>query len=445
MQGRSWINDVDICTGNVLEPASLEKAMQGIDVAYYLIHSLDSKNFAQMDREAADNFGEKARDAGVKRIIYLGGLHPSTEDMSDHLLSRLQTGAHLRSWGVPVTEFRAGAIIGSGSLSFEVIRYLTERLPFMITPKWVWTVTQPIAVRNVLDYLIKSLYMPETEEEIYDIGGPEKLTYGEMMMQYAEIRNLHRLSIPVPLLTPYWSSHWVGLITPLNGKIVKPIVEGLSCEMVVKDTRAEELFGLELLSYKKAVHLALERFETDSVETTWRDSIQSNMADGIIEEPLVDKEGMIQDRRHLKVNASPQEVFAVIKSLGGDNGWYFADSLWKLRGFLDMLLGGVGMRKSRRSYTDVRPGDTIDFWRVEAVEENKLLRMRAEMKVPGRAWLQYEVKPVEANQCLVTQTAFYEPRGLSGFLYWYALYIPHLVIFPGMLRALGKKAVQASL
>lgn len=440
--GRPWVHDVEVITGDVLKPESLEAVFQDIDVAYYLIHSLDSKDFSQKDNQAADNFGRLAREAGVERIIYLGGLHPAADDMSDHLKSRLQTGDRLRGWGVPVTEFRAGAIIGSGSLSFEVVRYLTERLPFMITPRWVWTMTQPIAVRNVLEYLIDSLHLPEAVGETYDIGGPEQLTYGQMMMDYAKIRNLKRYSIPVPLLTPYWSSHWVGLITPLNGKIVKPVVEGLRSELVVQDDRANALFGLNLLPYKKAVRLALERFDEDRVETTWKDSPQSNMTEEIIEEPLIDKEGMIQDRRHLKVKAPASEVFAAVKSLGGDNGWYFADRLWKLRGFLDMLVGGVGMRKSRRSYTDVRPGDTIDFWRVEAVQEDTLLRMRAEMKLPGRAWLQYEVKPLAPDTSLLTQTAFYEPKGVFGFLYWYALYLPHLVVFPGMLKGLSQKAKQ---
>ena len=440
LQGRPWINDVEIVKGDVLDPGSIVPALQGVDIAYYLIHSLESKDFSEKDRIAADNFGKAAQEAGVKRIIYLGGLQPRVDRVSNHLKSRLQTGDHLRAWGVPVTEFRAGAIIGSGSLSFEVVRYLTERLPFMVTPRWVWTLTQPIAVRNVLEYLIKALEMPSTSGETYDIGGPHKLTYGQMMIKYAEIRGLRRYSIPVPLLTPYWSSHWVGLITPLNGRIVKPLVEGLDNELVVQDNKAASVFNLDLIPYKAAVRLALERFAADSVETTWKDSIKS-MGVKIVEEPLVDKEGMIQDRRHLKIKAPVEEVFNAIKSLGGDNGWYFADSLWKLRGFLDMLVGGIGMRKSRRSYSDVRPGDTIDFWRVEAVEHDKLLRLRAEMKLPGKAWLQYELESVERNTCILTQTAFYEPKGLFGFLYWYALYVPHLFVFPGMLKALGEQAV----
>ena len=440
LHGRPWLSHVEIVEGDVLKPETLPDALKRIDAAYYLIHSLDASGFAKKDSMAADNFGKIAQEAGVRRIIYLGGLQPKTNKRSEHLASRLQTGEHLRHWGVPVTEFRAGAIVGSGSLSFEVIRYLSERLPFMITPRWVWTPTQPIAVRNVLQYLIQALDSEESIGEIIEIGGADVLTYGDMMRIYTEMRGLKRIFVPIPLLTPYLSSHWVGLVTPLNSQIVRPLVKGLDNELTVQDSKASDLFDITLLSYEEAVEKALERFKNDTVETTWSDSITSNMGRKMWTEPLVDKEGMIRERRYIKVNASAKTVFSVIKSLGGENGWYFADFLWKLRGFLDLVMGGVGLRKSRRSYTDLRPGDTLDFWRIEAVEENVLLRLRAEMKVPGKAWLQYELEEVSEQETIISQIAFFEPKGVSGFLYWYALYIPHIVIFPGMLRALARKA-----
>lgn len=440
LKGRSWEKHVEIVEGDVLDYDSLPPVLEGVDVAYYLIHSLDADGFAEKDKSAADHFGQAASLKEVKRIVYLGGLQPKSDKMSEHLASRLQTGNKLRQWNVPVTEFRAGAVIGSGSLSFEVVRYLSERLPFMITPRWVWTPTQPIAVRNVLQYLVLALTTPESKSEIIEIGGADVLAYGDMMQIYTEIRGLKRISFPVPFLSPSLSSHWVGLVTPLNSKIVRPLVEGLDNELIVRDDKAKKMFNVDLLSYEEAVHLALARFKEDSVETSWSDAVVSSMDEKMWTEPLVDKEGMIRERRHITVKAPVQVVFETVKSLGGDNGWYYADFLWKIRGFLDVVFGGVGMRKSRRSYTDVRPGDTIDFWRVEEVEENSLLRLRAEMKVPGRAWLQYEVEGINQTESVLTQTAYYEPKGLFGFLYWYALYIPHLLIFPGMLRALARRA-----
>ena len=440
LKGRPWEDEVEVFEGDVLIYNTLPAVLDGVDVAYYFIHSLASDGFAEKDQLAADNFGRAAQEAGVKRIIYLGGLRPRTDNISEHLSSRLQTGDCLRKWNIPVTEFRAGAIIGSGSLSFEVIRYLTERLPFMITPKWVWTRTQPISVRNVLEYLLLALETPESAGKTIEIGGEDVLAYGDMMENYASIRGLKRLQIPVPFLSPRLSSHWVGLVTPLNSKIVRPLVKGLDNELVVHDNLARQLFDVKLLGYEEAVKKALARFEGDNVETTWSDALVSNMSADILAEPLVDKEGLIRERRHIAVAASVTDVFSAVKSLGGDNGWYYADFLWKLRGFLDTMIGGVGMRKSRRSYTDVRPGDTLDFWRVEDIEENKFLRLRAEMKVPGKAWLQYNVEAIGERETLLTQTAFYEPRGLFGFLYWYALYVPHLLIFPGMLRSLAKVA-----
>lgn len=442
LRGHTWEKQVEIVRGDALRYETLVPALQGIDTAYYLIHSLGAgrETFAQRDRQAAEHFGRAAREAGVRRIIYLGGLAPKSDRFSEHLKSRLETGASLRRGGVPVTEFRAGVIVGSGSLSFELIRYLTERLPVLITPKWVRTPTQPIAVRDVLRYLTQALEVPQSTGRTIEIGGEDVLTYGDMFRIYARVRGLRRLLLDVPVLTPRLSSLWVGLVTPVNSKIARPLVAGLDNEVVVRDDTARQLFDVPLLSYEAAVRLALARFAQDEVDTTWSGAFSSSAGAAEVVEELEEAEGLIQERRQIRVQASPETVFRVIKSLGGDTGWLYADVLWKIRGLLDLLLGGIGLRKSRRSYRHLREGDTLDFWRVEAIEEGRLLRLRAEMKVPGRAWLQFELAPLRDRDTLLTQTAFFEPKGLVGFLYWYLFYLPHRFIFPGMLRALGRRA-----
>ncbi len=443
LRHRPWEHQVEIVKGDVLEEETLAPALDGIDVAYYLIHSMDAgeDEFADRDRRAADNFGKAAQEAGLQRIVYLGGIQPKAGRLSKHLESRLETGDYLRRWAVPVTEFQAAVIVGSGSLSFELIRYLTERVPLLVTPKWVRTPTQPIAVRNVLEYLTQALVVPESTGRIIEIGGRDVLTYGDMFRIYAQVRKLKRPILGVPVLTPRLSSHWVGLVTPVNSKIARPLIEGLDNEVVVRDDVAERLFDIDLLSYEEAVRRALDRFDRDDVETMWSGAVSSSIDDAQIVETLKEEHGLIQERLQIKIQAAPQKVFRVIKSLGGDTGWLYANILWKIRGFMDLLVGGIGLRKSRRSYTNVREGDTIDFWRVEAVEEDRLLRLRAEMKLPGTAWLQYVVQPTDnGDASIVTQTAYYEPKGLSGLIYWYIFKIPHRFIFPGMLRELGRRA-----
>jgi len=442
LRNRRWEHQVEIVAGDVLQYETLAPALDGIDVAYYLIHSMDAgeTEFADRDRRAADNFGKAAQEAGLQRIIYLGGIQPKAERLSKHLQSRLETGDHLRRWAVPVTEFQAAVIVGSGSLSFELIRYLTERVPLLITPKWVRTPTQPIAVRNVLDYLTQVLDVPESTGRTIEIGGSDVLAYRDMFRIYAEVRGLKRPILGVPVLTPRLSSLWVGLVTPVNSKIARPLIEGLDNEVVVHDETAKHLFDVNLLSYEDAVRQALDRFDRDDVETMWSGAVSSSIEDVEMIKTLGEQEGLIQESLQTKVQAAPEAMFRVIKSLGGDTGWLYANTLWKIRGLMDLLVGGIGLRKSRRSYTKVCEGDTMDFWRVEAVEENRLLRLRAEMKLPGKAWLQYTVQPTEAEASLVTQTAFYEPKGLAGLLYWYIFSIPHRFIFPGMLRKLGRRA-----
>jgi uncharacterized protein YbjT (DUF2867 family) len=438
LQGR-W-DGVDIVQGDVLNKDSLQNIFKDIDTAYYLIHSMGGEGeFSTTDIRAAENFARAADEQSVKRIIYLGGLGASGEQLSKHLTSRLQTGESLRKFNVPVTEFRAGVIVGSGSLSFEMIRYLTERLKFMITPKWVSTKTQPIAIRDVIRYLVDALTTEESKGEIIDIGGEDILTYRDLMRIYADVRELKRYFIKVPVLTPKLSSHWIGFVTPLPSRIAKPLVDGLKNELICKSNKAKELFGFQTLSYREAVELALQRNREGKTETIWFSSYSSGAKDSASPVHLTQKEGMIIEKRETIVNANVDSTFKAFTSLGGKNGWY-ANFLWRIRGYMDLLVGGVGLRRGRRSETELLPGDPLDFWRVEEIKKNKLLRLRAEMKLPGKAWLQFQVKNSGDNKSTLTQTAFFEPKGLWGLLYWYPIYPLHGLIFGGMIKAIKRAA-----
>ncbi len=433
-------NGAEIFQGDVLDEDSLNNALKGIDTAYYLIHSMGGDDeFSKTDIIAAENFARAAENQNVKRIIYLGGLVSPDENLSKHLSSRLQTGETLRKFSVPVTEFRAGVIVGSGSLSFEMIRYLTERLAVMITPKWVNTKTQPIAIRDVLRYLIDALKVRESTGEIIEIGGEDILTYKDLMSIYAEVRGLKRYFIKVPVLTPRLSSHWIGFVTPLPSRIAKPLVDGLKNELICKSTKAKELFNFTSISYKEAVELALKRNKEGKTETIWFSAYSSGVKNEVSPVHLTQKEGMIIEKRETLVKANIESTFKAFTSLGGKNGWY-ANFLWRIRGHLDLLFGGVGLRRGRRSETELLPGDPLDFWRVEEIEKNKLLRLRAEMKLPGKAWLQFQVEENLNNHSTLTQTAFYEPKGLWGVLYWYSVYPLHGLIFGGMIKSIKKSA-----
>ncbi len=441
LQGRSWYRLVEVCEGDVFDHASLKAALQDVSTAYYLIHSMmDSPDFHQQDLAAARNFSQAASEANVKRIIYLGGLGDPDAPLSEHLRSRQQTGETLRQSGVPITEFRAAIIVGSGSVSFEMIRYLTELLPVMICPQWVYTRVQPIAIRDVLSYLKEALITPASEGAIIDIGGKDILTYGEMMLQYASVRGLRRWLVPVPVLTPRLSSYWVHWMTPIPSKIAGPLIAGLRNEVVVRNSRAVEMFPMiKPLSYKEAVKLALERLEASHIETTWSDALVSSPGK-VSAAALKFKEGMVVERRQRLVAALPQRVYAAFTRLGGDQGWLYMNWAWRVRGILDRLVGGVGFRRGRRHPTELRVGDALDFWRVEAVDPGHSVRLRAEMKVPGRAWLQFEVDLTDQDESMLIQTAFFAPKGLSGFLYWYVLYPIHSLIFSGLIRRLAKLA-----
>jgi hypothetical protein len=361
------------------------------------------------------------------------------------LRSRQLTGAALRRSGVPLTEFRAGVIVGSGSLSFELIRYLTERVPVMICPRWVRTLTQPIGIRDVLDYLTAALTVPESSGRILEIGGAEVVTYGEMMMIYAEVRGLRRLMIPVPVLTPRLSSYWVNLVTPIPAVIARPLIEGLRNENRVHDPSARQLFPqIHPVGYRVAVERTLERLQAGHIETAWSDALSTSQS-GPPPVVLTNLEGMIVERRQRLVAATPADAYRIFTGLGGKRGWLYMNWAWRIRGFIDRLIGGVGLRRGRRDPDELRVGDALDFWRVEAVEPGRLLRLRAEMKVPGKAWLQFQVAPAEHGQSLLSQTAFFAPKGLSGWLYWYALYPIHRIIFSGCIDGIAQRAARLTL
>jgi uncharacterized protein YbjT (DUF2867 family) len=441
LQGRFWAKDVDVVQGDVFNCETLSAAMEGIMAAYYLIHSMSgSHDFHERDLVAARNFGTMAEKTGVEQIIYLGGLGDPESDLSEHLSSRQATGQALAEAGVPVTEFRAAIIVGSGSVSFEMIRYLTERIPVMICPKWVFTRVQPIAIDDVLTYLAAAIPNQDSRGKIIEIGGADVFTYGDMMKGYAAVRGLKRALIPVPVLTPRLSSYWVHWMTPVPASITRPLVEGLRNEVVVRDEVAREIFP-DILpkDYSTAVQEALTSLQAGQIETRWTDAQVSSLGN---RSPVVltTLEGMILERRQVEVNASPLNVYGSFTRLGGEIGWLYFDLAWRVRGAIDRLIGGVGLRRGRRDPVDIRVGDAIDFWRVEAVDPEKMLRLRAEMKVPGRAWLQFEAKTLENDRTQLIQTAYFAPKGLFGLLYWYGLYPLRGLILSGLNRELKKMA-----
>ena len=373
------------------------------------------------------------------RIVYLGGLGDPAADLSRHLRSRQETGEALREAGVPVTEFRAAVVVGSGSISFEMIRYLTERLPVMVCPQWVYTRVQPIAVDDLLRYLVAALDVPQSAGRVVEVGGADVLTYGEMMLGYAAARGLWRHLQPVPVLTPTLSSYWVHLVTPIPSQIARPLIEGLRNETVVRDHSARDLFpAIHPVGYATAVRAAVASLDTGEVETSWADALVTSGGD-VQPRVLTTQEGKLIERRQALVTATPDETFAVVRTIGGRRGYRAWDWAWELRGAADRLVGGVGLRRGRRDPVDLRVGDALDFWRVEEVEPGRLLRLRAEMKVPGAAWLQFETLPRDGGTLLI-QTAYFAPRGVPGLAYWYALLPVHGRIFSGMIAALAAEA-----
>lgn len=423
-----------VVVGDVLEPTSLRQAMDGVHTAFYLVHSMSSKNeFETHDRRAATAFAEAAFHAGVKKIIYLGGLGRG-DNLSAHLRSRQEVGRILRESGVPTIEFRASIVLGSGSFSFEMIRALVERLPVMITPTWVNSLTQPIAIEDVIAYLLQAARLEIRESCIFEIGGPDRVSYGDIMREYARQRGLRRWMIPVPVLSPRLSSLWLGLITPVFARIGRELVEGLRNETTVHDDSAMRVFSVRPRGFREAIKRALVREDRDFAETRWSDALSSGRPQRKWNDAQLGRRFV--DSRTLRVDRPAEAAFRPVERLGGSTGWYYGNWLWSLRGALDLLAGGAGMRRGRRDPNHVFPGDTIDCWRVEAVEPGKLLRLAAEMRLPGRAWLQFELEPDGAGT-LLRQTAIFDPLGLLGRLYWYATWPFHGPLFRGMLRGIA--------
>lgn len=430
-----------IVAADLLDPATLPAALEGADVAYYLAHSMRAgeRGFAERDRHAAANFGRAAAAAGLSRVVYLGGLGEDTEGLSQHLASRHETGAELAAHGVPVTEFRAAVIIGSGSASFEILRHLTERLPVIIAPYWVKTRCQPIGVRDMLGYLAAALDHPDVTG-IVEIGGQDVMSYEEMMIAYARERGLRRFMLHMPWLTPHLSATWVSLVSPVPSAIARPLIEGLRNEVVVRDPEPASRFDIRPVSYVEALRRTLDRVGRRDVESTWFDSFDPPHRDSLTS--LSSTEGMLLERRQRIFDASPTRLFAEVERIGGTMGWPYGNLLWRIRGLIDRIVGGVGMRLGRRDPHRLRVGDALDFWRVEEIRRPECLRLRAEMRLPGRAWLQYEVEPAGRGSRMI-QTAFFEPKGLPGLLYWYLLYPIHGLIFRGVVRSLGERAVHS--
>ena len=430
----------EVVAGDLLDPGSLDRALAGIDVAYYMVHSMGAHgDYLEKDRLAARNFGEAARRAGVERIVYLGGLATGEETLSKHLRSRIETGEVLRESGVPVVEFRASVVVGSGSLSFELIRALVERLPIMICPRWVSTLAQPIGIDDVLEYLAAALHLPEAESRTFEIGGADQASYGDLMREYARQRGLKRVMISIPFLTPHLSSLWLGLVTPVYARVGRELIAGLKNRSVVTDPASLSVFAVRPVGLRDAISRAIRYEDRAFALTRWSDA-RSSGGDSSL--PATTKFGSrLIDARQMHVAADADRAFVPIATIGGEHGWYYATWLWRIRGAIDLLLGGVGMRRGRRDPNVLAVGDTLDFWRVEAYEPGRRLRLAAEMKVPGRAWLEFDVVPAVDGGAVVHQTAVFEPVGLSGLLYWYVLSPVHAVIFGGLLRAIARRAL----
>lgn len=446
---RPWANhaNLEIVQADIFDPDSLTKALTGCQAAYYLIHSMHggNKDFSKADRTAAVNMTKAAKQAGLGRIIYLSGMvgdQPTPlKGLSAHLRSRAEVGQILSGSDTPTTILRAAQILGSGSASFEIIRYLVDRLPIMITPRWVNTQAQPISIKDVLDYLAGCLETPETIGQTFDVGGPDIVTYRKLFQLYAEVAGLRkRIILPVPLLSPRLSSYWVGLITPVPSALAKPLILGLKTRVVCSENRIRDLIPLELSDCHTTLTRALDRVKEQTVPTCFSDA-------GRLEEPeLVAcgdapySGGTVKGLTYSTLlEAEPSEIWHHVQRIGGENGWYAWNSLWKFRGFLDTLVGGIGLRRGRRDPVHIYPGDALDFWRVLDVQENKRLLLQAEMTVPGEALLEFIVEEQGPGKTRFSQRSKFLPRGLWGLLYWWLTYIPHKLVFKGMLKAMARK------
>ncbi len=440
-----WRDRVKVVEGDLIDQGVVDEAAKGIDVLYYLVHSMStSKDFHTLERAIATTVADSAARAGVKRIVYLGGLHPEGE-LSRHLQSRKEVGDILLSSGVPTVVLQAGVIIGSGSASFEMIRHLTEVLPYMPAPKWVRNFIQPIAIRDVLHYLIHAADLDKKVNRAFDIGGPDVFRYGQLMNGYAVEAGLKQRPIAaMPVLTPWLASQWVNLVTPIPRSLAVPIIESLLHDAVMKNHDIDEAIAPPvggLTGYRKAVRLALARMREGEIETSWRNaSVHGAPADPLPTDPDWSGHTVYTDVRQVRCAANPGSLWKVVESIGGDNGWYSWPVAWAARGWVDKLVGGVGLRRGRRDQDRLVTGDALDFWRVEHIEPGRFLRLRAEMKLPGLAWLEFTVEPREQGGSRLTQRAIFFPHGLGGRLYWLAVMPFHGIIFQAMASAMSKKA-----
>jgi uncharacterized protein YbjT (DUF2867 family) len=446
VHGHAWADRVDVAVADATRPEQVAAALEGVDVAYYLLHSIGTgPDFAATERRIAEDFAAAAERAGVRRIVYLGGMDPRDEELSEHLRSRSEVAQVLLDSAVPTAVLQAGVVIGSGSASFEMLRYLTERLPVMVVPRWVHSKIQPIAVRDVLRYLVGCAELPADVNRRFDIGGPDVLSYLQMMRLYAEVAGLPRRRVlPVPVLSPTLSSHWVGLITPVPSGLARPLVESLRNTSVARehDIAAYVPDPPEgLIGYRRAVELALTKIRDVDVPTRW----SSASPTGAPSEPLPSDPdwaggSLYVDEREREVHADPAALWRVIEGIGGENGWYSFPLGWQVRGLIDRLSGGPGLRRGRRDPRDVVVGDSVDFWRVEEVEEGRLLRLRAEMRLPGLAWLELSVGSAEHGTTTFHQRALFHPHGAAGHLYWWSVWPFHGIVFGSMQRNIARAA-----
>ena len=444
LKTRPWADHpaVELMAADAFDAASMREAMQGCAAAYYLVHSMNpgTADFAEADRRAATIVSGAAAAAGVGRLIYLSGLGDAPASLSEHLSSRAEVARILRQGPVPVTVLRAAMIIGSGSASFEILRYLVERLPIMVTPRWIDTPCQPIAIRNVLNYLVGCLRCPQTIGGTFDIGQTEATTYRRLMETYAEEAGLSRRWIlAIPVLTPRLSSYWIHLVTPVPSSLARPLAEGLANPVICRERRIRELIPQDLLDSRQAIHLALERLRTDKVATSWTDAgplppVEWNSPG----DPHWAGGTVFEDARRMVLAATPEEVWPALARIGGRTGWYYADWLWRLRGWFDRLVGGVGLSRGRRELSEIHPGDALDFWRVEEVAPARRLLLAAEMKLPGKAVLEFTLHEKGEGRTELRQTARFLPRGLWGILYWYAVVPFHNLVFNGMLQGIAR-------
>ncbi len=447
VKGQSWAGSVDICEGTATKADDLKGALAGVHTAYYLLHSINlGSKFDEIEAQMARQFAQVAEAAGVKQIVYLGGI-ANDKNISKHLASRVSTGAQLASTSVPVMELRAGIIIGSGSASFEMLRHLTHRLPIMTTPKWVMNKTHPIAIRDILYYLKNAATLQEPINKVFDIGGPEVLTYADMMQKFAKLSGLKkRWIIKVPVLTPGLSSLWIGLVTPVPTALARPLVGSLISEVIADP--AKSIDGIitpppeGLTDVSTAINLALSRITDHKVETRWSDAtIPTAPWQKAQGDPDWAGEAVLRDRREAVTDISAAKIWKQIESIGGENGWFGSDFLWWGRGIIDRFVGGVGLRRGRRDPDFLRVGESLDFWRVEVLESGHRLKLYAEMILPGKAWLEFVVEERDGKTHLI-QEATFNPRGLGGQLYWYLISPFHFFVFPTMVRNIIKRAAK---